>query len=259
MAFTVVIPARYQSVRLPGKPLLDIAGQSMIQRVYQQASGSAATRVLVATDDQRIVEHVEGFGGQVLLTSTEHESGTERLHEVVAREQCDDDDIIVNVQGDEPLIPPEVIDQVAENLARHSDAALATLCEAVDDAAAIFDPNAVKVVRDHRQFALYFSRAPIPWDRDWSTHEQPVTLDGMQHEQQQAGWYRHIGLYAYRAATLRRFAALPPHPLERLERLEQLRALANGLPIHCAEAVTEVPGGIDTEADLAAARARFER
>ncbi len=253
MSFTVVIPARYQSERLPGKPLLDIAGQSMVERVYHQACASAAARVIVATDDERIVEHVRGFGGQVMLTADTHESGTERLHEVIERERCDDGSIIVNVQGDEPLIPPAVINQVAENLAAETDASLATLCEPIDTIAAVFDPNAVKVVRDEAGFALYFSRAPLPWNRDWPSDGMPGTLDATG----VARWYRHIGLYAYRASTLRQFAALPAHPLERTERLEQLRALANGLRIHCAEAVSEVPAGIDTEADLAAVRARI--
>lgn len=245
--FVVVIPARYGSTRLPGKPLLDIAGKPMIQRVYEQARQSAAQQVIVATDDARIRDVVNGFGGTVCMTRADHVSGTDRLQEVAQQQRWADDTIVVNVQGDEPLIPPAVINQVAHNLAAHPQAGIATLCEPITDIDTFMDPNAVKVVFDQQGLALYFSRAPMPWPRDAFRERRDVLPAG--HPA-----YRHIGIYAYRAAFLQQFIHWPPAQLEQTESLEQLRAMANGVRIHVEAAAEKVPGGVDTEADLIAVR-----
>jgi 3-deoxy-manno-octulosonate cytidylyltransferase (CMP-KDO synthetase) len=253
MNFYVVIPARYASSRLPGKPLKDIAGKPMIQHVYESAVCSAAARVIVATDDERVASAVKAFGGEVCMTSPQHSSGTDRLQEVAQLLQFTDEDIVVNVQGDEPLIPPEVIDQVAENLARSPQASVATLSEPIASWQDFFDPNLVKVVTDHASLALYFSRAPMPWARDElsqiaGAHEvQKLASDKLP---EKLNAQRHIGIYAYRVALLNRFVTWPAAPLEEIEKLEQLRVLYQGEAIHVAEAVCEVPGGIDTPADL---------
>ncbi|MDY0071306.1 MAG: 3-deoxy-manno-octulosonate cytidylyltransferase [Thauera sp.] len=250
--FVVVIPARFASTRLPGKPLLDIGGQPMIQRVWARASLSAAARVIVATDDARIAEVVAGFGGEVCLTRASHESGTDRLQEVAAALGFADDQIIVNVQGDEPMIPPAVIDQVAQNLAGSDRAGIATLVKRIHDRAEVFNPNAVKVVVDNTSHALYFSRASIPYDRDgFASSDASESID--------EGWLRHIGIYAYRANFLHRFITWPLGRLERLEKLEQLRALENGVAIHVAEACADIPVGVDTAADLERVRAAIVR
>lgn len=251
MSFLVIIPARYGSTRLPGKPLLDIAGKPMIQRVWERAGESAASRVVVATDDERVAAAVTGFGGEVCLTRADHESGTDRLQEVVTRLGLDDDQIVVNVQGDEPLIPPAVINQVATNLAGSERAEIATLAKRIHRREDVFDPNVVKVVVDTTLHALYFSRAPIPWDREaWSTGDNTAPLGGE--------WARHIGIYAYRVGFLHRFVSWPPGRLERIEKLEQLRAMENGVAIHVDESSAEVPAGVDTAADLERVRALLE-
>lgn len=250
MSFTVVIPARYASTRLPGKSLVDIFGRPMIQWVVEAAQKSRASAVYVATDDARIVTTVEQFGGQALLTSSAHESGTDRLREAAQILNLPDEHIVVNVQGDEPLVPPAVIDQVAANLARNQAAGIATLCEKIHSVEEFLNPNAVKVLSDDQQQALYFSRAPIPWPRDSdldSSAELPVDLNA----------FRHVGLYAYRVAFLREFVTWPPHALELTEKLEQLRALAHGVTIHVAPAVSPIPAGIDTAEDLAALKAHL--
>jgi len=243
MSFTVVIPARYGSTRLPGKPLLDIAGKPMVQRVWEQASRSAASSLVIATDDARIREVAEGFGAQVCMTSTEHPSGTDRLQQVAREMAWNDEQIVVNVQGDEPLIPPAVIDQVAANLATRPQAGMATLCEPLETLEELLNPNAVKVVADREGMALYFSRAPIPWPRDAFAQSR----DAMPSEGQ---WQRHIGIYAYRTRFLHQYVTWEPAPLEQLESLEQLRALYNGERIHVAPAVQPVPAGVDTQQDL---------
>jgi 3-deoxy-manno-octulosonate cytidylyltransferase (CMP-KDO synthetase) len=259
MDFTVVIPARFSSTRLPGKPLKDIAGKSMIQRVYEQAKKSRAGQVIVATDDQRIADAVHSFGGEVCMTSADHQSGTDRLQEVASQYEFSDDHIIVNVQGDEPLIPPEVIDQVAENLASCNAAGVATLSEPIETDADFSNPNIVKVVTDNQGMALYFSRAPVPWPRDHTENRvsamtavtaavtdpvtDPVTAPAI-------APMRHIGIYAYRVATLNHFIVWPVAPIEALECLEQLRFMWNGIRIHVAEAMAPVPGGVDTDEDL---------
>ncbi len=244
-AYTVVIPARYQSSRLPGKPLADIGGKSMIQRVYEQAIQSGAERVVVATDDERIEQAVKSFGGQVCMTGSEHESGTERLAEVVRKLSIPDDHIVVNVQGDEPLIPPAIITQVAENLASHN-VPMATLAVEITDREEVFNPNVVKVVTDHQGYALYFSRASIPWDRDQYGQQQPEIHTPL---------LRHIGLYAYRAGFIQTYIQWAPSQLEKIESLEQLRVLWYGEKIHVDVALETPPIGVDTEADLAHLRA----
>lgn len=250
MSYIVVIPARYGSTRLPGKPLLDIAGKTMVQRVWEQARLSAASEVVIATDDRRIFDAAEGFGAKVCMTATDHPSGTDRLQEVATHFGWGQEQIVVNVQGDEPMIPPAVIDQVAANLAAHDVAAIATLCEGISDIAELLDPNAVKVVFDTRGLALYFSRATIPWPREtFKSSQRVMPAEG--------NWYRHIGIYAYRTAFLHKYVSWSPAPLEQLEQLEQLRALHNGVGIHVAPARERVPGGVDTQADLDLVRMRF--
>ncbi|HEY0721688.1 MAG TPA: 3-deoxy-manno-octulosonate cytidylyltransferase [Gammaproteobacteria bacterium] len=243
MAFRVVIPARYASTRLPGKPLLDIAGKPMVQHVYERARESGASHVIVATDDQRIAEVVQGFGGEVCMTDINHKQGTERIAEVVTRLEIGDEEIIVNLQGDEPLMPPQLLKQVADNLASHASVPMATLCTRIHTAAELFDPHVVKVVSDSQGYALYFSRAVIPWDRDAfavTTEELP----------EKAEHYRHLGIYAYRAGFIRDYVNWPACQLETMESLEQLRVLWHGRRIH-VDVALESPGhGVDTPADL---------
>ena len=244
MSFTVIIPARYQSSRLPGKPLADIGGKPMVQWVYERACLSGAEKVIVATDDQRIVDVVTAFGGEVCLTRTDHQSGTERLAEVVERYQLPDDHIIVNVQGDEPLIPEVIIRQVADNLARNK-VPMATLAVEIDHADEVFNPNAVKVITDKNGFALYFSRASIPWDRDNFSKKPPEIHRDL---------LRHIGIYAYRAGFIKTYLAWEPSPLEHIEALEQLRVLWHGEKIHVEVAIEAPPPGVDTPEDLEVVR-----
>ncbi|MBU3058449.1 3-deoxy-manno-octulosonate cytidylyltransferase [Pseudomonas indica] len=241
--FTVVIPARFASSRLPGKPLQDIAGKPMIRHVWEQAGRSGASRVVVATDDARIVEACRAFGAEVLLTRVEHNSGTDRLAEVAAQLGLASDAIVVNVQGDEPLIPPSIIDQVAGNLAAHPEAGIATLAEPIEDVASLFNPNVVKVVADLDGLALTFSRAPLPWARDAFAQSKESLPVGVPYR-------RHIGIYAYRAGFLHDFVSWGPCWLENTESLEQLRALWHGVRIHVADALEAPPAGVDTPEDL---------
>ena len=250
MSFHVVIPARYAATRLPGKPLLDIAGRPMIQHVHQRARESGAEQVIIATDDERVQAAAEGFGAQVCMTSSEHRSGTDRLAEVVDQLGLDDRQIVVNLQGDEPLMPPALIHQVADNLAANPDAGMATVCSRITTAAELFDPHVVKVVMDAAGMAVYFSRAPIPWDRDAFASTTEELPEHSEH-------YRHIGLYAYRAGFLRQYVDWPSCHLEAMESLEQLRALWHGQRIHVAEAVETPPPGVDTERDLDMVRSHF--
>lgn len=250
-AFDVVIPARYASSRLPGKPLADIGDLPMVQRVYQRAKESGAERVIVATDDMRVAEVVRGFGGEVCMTSAEHASGTDRLQEVAANLGLPDERIVVNVQGDEPLIPPAVIDQVAGNLAANPAAGVATLAEPIRTLEDFRNPNIVKVVAAESGLARYFSRAPIPWPRDAFAADAGALPPGLEPR-------RHIGIYAYRVALLGRFVSWPMAPLEEFESLEQLRFLYHDENIHVADAAEEVPGGVDTEADLQRMRELFD-
>jgi 3-deoxy-manno-octulosonate cytidylyltransferase (CMP-KDO synthetase) len=240
--FVAVIPARYGSTRLPGKPLKDIAGKPMIEWVYMQAAASGASEVIVATDDERIVAACRAFGARAELTSAEHPSGTDRIAELARRLGWEDDRIVVNVQGDEPLISPLSIAQVARLLAWHPEAGIATLVAPLDSDSEFRDPNFAKVVTDRNGWALYFSRAPIPWPRD----------GGMPFAR------RHIGLYAYRAAGLKAISAAEPCALELAEKLEQLRALWLGYRIIVADAVEPPSPHVDTEEDLEKIRRMLE-
>lgn len=243
MSFVVVIPARYASTRLPGKPLADIHGKPMVQHVVEKALQSGADRVIVATDDERVQQALQSTGVEVCMTSPDHQSGTERLAEVCRHYGFAADTIIVNVQGDEPLIPPAIIRQVADNLAA-ATAPMATLSVPIKDAEEAFNPNAVKVVTDKDGYALYFSRACIPWDRFAKSHEQIGDH-----------YQRHIGIYAYRAGFIQRYVDWAPSVLEQVEALEQLRVLWYGEKIHVAQALEAPPVGVDTQADLEKVRA----
>jgi 3-deoxy-manno-octulosonate cytidylyltransferase (CMP-KDO synthetase) len=247
MRFHAVVPARYASSRLPGKPLADIAGKPMVVHVVERALQAGADTVLVATDDERVRAAVEAHGYAALMTSPDHSSGTDRLTEVVEVLGWGDDEIVVNVQGDEPLISPRLIRSCALELTLKPDASIATLAHPIHDEESFRNPNAVKVVTDSKGYALYFSRAPIPWPRDAFALglEVPEAMVAL----------RHIGLYAYRAGFLRAYADLVPAPLERLEMLEQLRALWHGYRIAVALS-DEVPSpGVDTREDLERVRA----
>lgn len=243
MAFVVVIPARYASSRLPGKPLADIGGKSMVERVYQQALQSGASRIVVATDDERVAAVVDGFGGEVCMTRPEHNSGTERLAEVISKLVLPAEMVVVNVQGDEPFIPPLIIRQVAQNLAAQQKARMATLAVPLTDSSEISNPNIVKVVSDKDGYALYFSRSVIPFDRDGKFQQQLA-----QH------YRRHIGIYAYRAGFIQQYVSWPASTLEQIESLEQLRVLWQGEAIHVDTALQTPPVGVDTPDDLAHAR-----
>ncbi|PHS22896.1 MAG: 3-deoxy-manno-octulosonate cytidylyltransferase [Methylophaga sp.] len=242
MSFKVVIPARYSSSRLPGKPLLDISGKPMIQHVYQRAQESHATHIIIATDDERIERVATAFGADVCMTRNDHLSGTDRLAEVVAKRQFADEDIIINIQGDEPCLPASLINQVADDLQQHPDADMASLYNQITQEKHVFDPNAVKVIMDKQGYALYFSRAPIPWMRDH--FDQQSTLPP------ELPHYRHIGLYGYRASFLKHYTDLEPCVLEQEESLEQLRVLYNGHNIHLTQAMINPGHGIDTQDDL---------
>lgn len=245
MSFVVIIPARFASTRLPGKPLVDINGLPMIVRVLEQARAAGADQVIVATDHPDVAKAVEAAGGEVCMTRADHHSGTERLAEVIEKYAFPDDTIIVNVQGDEPLIPPVIIRQVADNLAG-CEAGMATLAVPIETAEEAFNPNAVKVVMDAQGYALYFSRATIPWDRDRFAQSRDAVGDC---------FLRHIGIYAYRAGFIRRYVSWTPTRLENIEMLEQLRVLWYGEKIHVAVAAA-VPGtGVDTPEDLDRVRA----
>lgn len=248
MGFKVVIPARYGSSRLPGKPLLDIAGKPMFAHVHARACQSGAEEVLVATDDARIEAAARALGAEVVMTSPDHPSGTDRLQEVARRKGWSDDTIVVNVQGDEPLIPPAVIDQVAANLAASRDAGIATLAEPLHDAAQLFNPNVVKLVRDVHGNALYFSRAPMPWARDDFARDRSRLPAGDL-------YLRHLGIYAYRVGFLHAYVGWAPAAIEQMEALEQLRALYHGVKIHVDVAAVSLPPGVDTAEDLERVRA----
>ena len=237
MSYSIVIPARYASTRLPGKPLLDIAGKPMLQHTWERARSSSASRVVIATDDERILSAAQGFGAEVVMTSSSHESGSDRICEVVDTLGMNDSEIVINMQGDEPLLPALAIDAVAEVLLHKAEFGIATLCKPISDESEYIQPSSVKVVMDRNGRALYFSRAPIP-----AGTALPSTC------------FRHIGIYAYRVAVLREFVRWPVAEMEAVERLEQLRALYNGVPIHVSPAPVRIPPGIDTQADLDAVR-----
>jgi 3-deoxy-manno-octulosonate cytidylyltransferase (CMP-KDO synthetase) len=248
MSFVAIIPARFASTRLPGKPLVDIQGKPMVVHVMERALESGADRVIVATDNEEVARAVEAAGGEVCMTRADHHSGTERLAEVIDRYQFADETIIVNVQGDEPMIPPVIIRQVAENLA-NSEAGMATLAVPVESAEEAFNPNAVKVVMDAKGYALYFSRATIPWDRERFAASRDTIGEN---------FLRHIGIYGYRAGFIRRYVSWEPSPLEQIELLEQLRVLWYGEKIHVAVAKAIPSVGVDTPEDLARVRAAMQ-
>lgn len=256
--FVVIIPARYASSRFPGKPLAEIAGKPMVVHVAERARKSGAREVLVATDHPEIAAAVGRYGFAAVMTHRSHATGTDRLAEVVARRRYSARQIIVNVQGDEPLIDPALIREVASNLGRHRDAQIATVCTPIRDARDFFNPNIVKVVLDDEGYALYFSRAPIPHARDNSLRTRSATT-GRRVIPRGMPVYRHLGLYAYRCGFLRRFTRLKPALLERYEALEQLRALAHGFRISVAITRKAPHPGIDTPQDLHRARRLFRR
>lgn len=242
MSFTVIIPARYASSRLPRKPLADIAGKPMIQHVWEKTQQAGVNRVIIATDHEEIEQVAKTFGAEVCMTSTEHNSGTERLAEVIEKMAIADDEIIVNVQGDEPLIPPVIIQQVAQNLAENQ-VNMATLAVKLETKEELFNPNCVKVVTDQKGMALYFSRAAIPFARDYFADCNDAFVASQP-------YLRHIGIYAYRAKFVNQYICWQPTVLEKLESLEQLRALWYGEKIH-VELAKEAPQvGVDTLEDL---------
>jgi 3-deoxy-manno-octulosonate cytidylyltransferase (CMP-KDO synthetase) len=251
LAFKVVIPARFASTRLPGKPLLDIDGKPMVIRVAEQAAQSGAQQIFIATDHQPIIDAAQQHGFEACMTRTDHSSGTDRIAEVAAQQSWADDTIVVNVQGDEPLIPPALIRAVAQHLYDHPECAIATACHPIHDEASMRNPNIVKAVLDKNGNALYFSRAPIPWPRDAYAKNQPLPAD--------VGVLRHIGIYAYRAEFLHAFGKLSVAPLEQIEALEQLRALYHGYKIGVSITEQAPPSGVDTEQDLLVARSIFQR
>jgi 3-deoxy-manno-octulosonate cytidylyltransferase (CMP-KDO synthetase) len=250
MHFSVIIPARYASTRLPGKPLLDIAGKPMVVHVAARARASGAGSVCIATDDERILQAARTHGCEAVMTSTQHASGTDRLAEVARLRGWSDDHIVVNVQGDEPRIAPALIREVAQALNEDAGADMSTACHPIHDARELFDPNCVKVVLDRSGCALYFSRAPIPWARDAFARDRHSVPEGLP-------VYRHIGLYAYRCGFLRRYPCLEAPALERFEALEQLRALWHGHRIRVAVTDQAPEAGVDTPADLEAVRRLF--
>ncbi|RFC36395.1 MAG: 3-deoxy-manno-octulosonate cytidylyltransferase (CMP-KDO synthetase) [Candidatus Nitrotoga sp. LAW] len=248
IAFHVVIPARFASTRLPGKALLPIAGKPMVVRVAEQSAQSGAQQIWIATDHQSIVAAVHEYGFKACLTHAHHTSGTDRIAEVVEQLGWSDDTIVVNVQGDEPLMPPALISAVAQHLHDHSECAIATACHPTQDEEAMRNPNIVKVVLDKQGNALYFSRAPIPYPRDALGTTLPENLTVL----------RHIGIYAYRAGFLRAFRNLAPAAIEQTEALEQLRALWHGYKIGVTVSAEAPPSGVDTEQDLHTTRKLFD-
>ncbi len=244
MTFKVVIPARYASTRLPGKPLLDIAGKPMVIRVAEQAAKSGASEIVIATDFEKISHVAAQHDITAVMTRIDHASGTDRIAEVAQKLNWADDDIVVNVQGDEPLIEPSLIAEVAQHLANSADAVMATACHRIHDEASFLNPNIVKVVIDANGYALYFSRAPIPYPRDES-YKTPIQA------------YRHIGIYAYRVGFLKQYAALTITELEKIESLEQLRVLHHGFKIGVAITKNAPASGVDTQEDLDYVRRLF--
>lgn len=247
MSFTIVIPARYASSRLPGKPLRDICGKPMIQHVIERARESQAKQVIVATDAQEIIEAISGLDVQVCLTRADHQSGTERLSEVIEQLGFTDEEILINLQGDEPMMPAVCLNQVGQALEQDSMVKMATLCTPLTDINELFDPHAVKVIRDKDDFAIYFSRAAIPWYRDGFNDRSQADHGEMPEFQQ---YQRHIGLYGYRAGFIRQYLEWETSDLEKTESLEQLRVLYHGEKIKVITAETPPGPGVDTVEDL---------
>ncbi len=246
--FHVVIPARHAASRLPGKPLLSIAGKPLVQWVWERCCRSGAASVVVATDDERILAAARAFGADAVMTAATHASGTDRVAEVATLRRYGDGDIVVNVQGDEPLIEPQLVTDLAVALSTRSAADIATAVAPVRSVEEFLDPNSVKAVCAQDGRALYFSRAPVPWPRDAAPQGRPAEF---------AGAWRHIGIYAFRVRSLRRFTQLSPTPLELTEKLEQLRALEQGMVIHCVRLAAAPPAGVDTPADLERVRSHL--
>ena len=245
MSVHIVIPARYASSRLPGKPLADIAGLPMVVRVAQQAAKAAVDSVVVAVDDDRVAEVVGAAGIAVQMTRADHISGSDRVMEVAELRGWSDDDVVINVQGDEPLVPPAVINQLSDSMREHADVPMATLSEALHSESEFLDPNVVKVVCNDQGLAMLFSRAPIPYPRDSQGQRVPESAA------------KHVGIYAFRVRALRRFIALGASTLEQVEMLEQMRWLQAGYPLLVIQAMKRVPGGVDTPDDLARVQAHF--
>ncbi len=246
--FHVVIPARYAAARLPGKPLLKIGGRPLIQWVWERAQACGAASVIIATDDERIAKAARAFGAECAMTRASHASGTDRVAEVVEQRGFADDEVIVNLQGDEPLIEPQLVADLAAALRERAEFDISTAVAPVGSLEEFLDPNCVKVVRAIDGRALYFSRAPLPWPREHSEAARPSSFKGA---------WRHLGIYAYRMRSLRRFTAASPTPLEQTEKLEQLRALEHGMRIYCLALPQAPPAGVDTPADLERLRAQL--
>jgi 3-deoxy-manno-octulosonate cytidylyltransferase (CMP-KDO synthetase) len=244
--FHVIIPARFSASRLPGKPLLSIGDRPLIQWVWQSARAAGAKSVIIATDDARIFDAARGFGAECLMTSPQHTSGTDRIAEVVRAKGFARDDIVVNLQGDEPMMPPAVVGEVAAALRDRPDVEMASAVAPIESLTEFLDPACVKALRTQDGAALYFSRAPVPWPRDHAAAGRPQSF---------AGAWRHIGIYAYRVRSLLQFSAWPPTPLEQTEKLEQLRALEHGMRIHLVALSEPPPAGVDTPQDLERVRA----
>ena len=245
MSVHIVIPARYASTRLPGKPLADIAGLPMVVRVAQQAAKAAVDSVVVAVDDDRVADVLGVAGIAVQMTRADHISGSDRVMEVAELRGWSDDDVVINVQGDEPLVPPAVINQLSDGMREHADVPMATLSEALHSESEFLDPNVVKVVCNDQGLAMLFSRAPIPYPRDSQGQCLPDSAA------------RHVGIYAFRVKALRRFIALGASTLEQVEMLEQMRWLQAGYPLLVIQAIEKVPSGVDTPDDLARVQAHF--
>ena len=250
-SFHVIIPARLASTRLEEKVLQDIAGKPMIAHVYDRAIASGAASVTIATDDKRIASVAQGFGAAVCMTASDHMSGSERLAEAVEALDFEDDDIVVGLQADEPLLPERCISAVAEDLAEHTNIKVATLCEPLTSVDALFSPDVMKVVLNQRSHAMYFSRAPIPWNRETFAERESVSLA--------SGYFRHVGIYGYRVGFLKKYIDWGPCSLEQIEMAEQLRILWHGGRIHVRVLEKTVPQGVDTEADLIRVRAQIKK
>lgn len=253
MKFKVVIPARLGSTRLPRKVVRDIAGKPLVRYVWEAARASGAEQVVIATDDETVARTARDFGAEVRLTAATHQSGTDRVNEVARAEGWDRECVVVNLQGDEPLMPPTLIREAARLLDEDAAADIATFCHPLHTAEDWLNPNVVKLVMDRRGYALYFSRAPIPWKRDPAAASEPAA-----HMPPELA-FRHIGLYAYRVGSLSQFSELPPGDLEQCEALEQLRALSHGFRIRVGVTQNPPPRGVDTEEDLAAVAAILSR
>lgn len=251
MEFTVIIPVRLNSKRLPEKALLKIKNKTMLQHVYERSLESGADRVIIATDNKKIVTEAESFGAPVCMTSSDHQSGTERIAEAVVAMGFDEDDIIVNVQGDMPLVPAKVIKASAQDLEQHSNVKVSTIVTPMKTIEELFNPDVVKVVISKRSHALYFSRAPIPWDRNHFDDKKGIDLS--------SHYLRHVGIYAYRAGFLNNYMSSESSPYEILEALEQLSILWHGGRIHVLPIKEHIPHSVDTKEDFEKMRTLIEK